>query len=95
LAQESGNIKRYKRLNTKFLREANEQLEKGDVVQASEKYWRRHRNSQSLRFSEWDQGKNAQRLLAGCDKSQQGTPITEPAERFQSSWLSAFEFLRI
>jgi hypothetical protein len=38
LAQ-SSNLARYKRLNGKFLKDAEELLEKGDVVQASEKFW--------------------------------------------------------
>ncbi len=38
LAQKS-RVARYKKLNGKFLKDAEELLEKGDVVQASEKFW--------------------------------------------------------
>lgn len=32
-------LRHYKRLNAKFLKDAEELIEKGDVVQASEKFW--------------------------------------------------------
>jgi len=38
LAQKT-KVRHYKRLNGKFLRDAQELLEKGDLVQASEKFW--------------------------------------------------------
>ncbi len=38
LAQKA-KLRHYKRLNNKFLKDAEELLEKGDIVQASEKFW--------------------------------------------------------
>jgi len=38
LAQKA-RLRHYKRLNSKFLKDAEELLKKGDVVQASEKFW--------------------------------------------------------
>jgi uncharacterized protein (UPF0332 family) len=42
LSQESAsssNVARYKKLNGKFLKDAEKLLDKGDLVQASEKFW--------------------------------------------------------